>query len=296
MSSTTVASPFALTSSKTLPLTREMAIAHRDMPASPTERTFQDSRAKKLRQSFESGLLLPCNWAKAVWQDKDVRMNGQHSAHVLCELEAFPENAFVHLDVYKPVDEEGMALLFRQFDARVSGRSATDCSHAYQGLFNEVADVDEKKALAAIKGINRYNDFTGNGEVFAGDDVGRMFFNRNHDDFIHFVAELLTGKCNELNRREVLAAVYGTYRESAVRAQEFWKDVKTAHKDGYPSQVLDAQLEKDAEQSDRKKKMKATQLYAICVKAWNAYLTEEPAPSGGWKHPEKKTLPEIHSV
>jgi hypothetical protein len=274
-----------------------MAIAHRDMPASPTERTFSESRAKKLRETFESGHMLPCAWAKAEWQGKEVRMNGQHSASVLCAMEEFPSGARVHMDSYTPENEEGMALLFRQFDARVSGRSATDCSHAYQGLFSEVAKLDEKKALAAIKGINRYHQFTGEGATFSGDDIGRMFFNRNYDGFIRFIGDLITkGKSNELNRSEVLAAVYGTYLQSETRAGEFWKEVKSAHRDGHPSQVLDAQLEKDANHTDSAKKMRAIQLYAICIKAWNAHLTEEPAPSGGWKHPEKKTLPEIHSV
>lgn len=287
---------FVLKSSETMPLTKELTIAHRDMPASPTERTFSESRAKKLRLVFEDGLLLPCTWAKAIWKGKHVRMNGQHSSHVLADLDPFPDDTFVHMDVYEAQSEEGMAQLFRQFDARVSGRSATDCSHAYQGLFDEVAAVPETKALSAIKGINRYHKLSGEGEHFSGDDIGKMFFNRSYDRFIGFIDELLSGKCKELTRDEILAAVYGTYQASETNAAEFWKDVKTAHKDGHPSQVLDEILEKDAEQTDSKKKLKPVSRYAICVKAWNSFLADEACPSGGWKHPPTKALPEIHSA
>jgi hypothetical protein len=288
--------PFVLVSSETLPLTKELAIAHRDMPASPTERTYNEKRAQTLARKFERDQLLPCQWAKATWKGKSVRMNGQHSSRVLADIDPFPTGSFVHMDVYEPTSEEGMAMLFRQFDARVSGRSATDCSHAYQGLFNEIAEMDEIKSLAAIKGINRFHKFTGEGEVFSGDDLGRMYFNRSYDKFISFVNELLSGKCKELKRDEVLAATYGTFLASESKSRSFWQDVKTAHKDGYPSAVLDGQLERNAAQTDSKKKLKPVALYAICVKAWNSYLSEEAAPSGGWKHTSGKALPEIHSA
>lgn len=287
---------FALVSSETLPLTRALAVAHRDMPASPTERTFSDSRAKRLRANFDDGLLLPCQWAKATWKGKDVRMNGQHSSFVLAEMEEIPEGSFVHMDTYKPTSEEGMALLFRQFDARYSNRSSTDCSHAYQGLFEDIAEVDEVKALAAIKGINRYHRFTGEGECFSGDDIGKMFFNKAYYKFIFFTADLLSGKCKELQRNEIIAAVYGTFLQSEERSKEFWRDVKTAAKDDSPSQVLDAQLEKDKDQSDTKKKLKQDQLYGMCVRAWNAYVAGDAPPRGGFNQPPKKALPEIHSV
>lgn len=293
MSST---SSFALTSSETLPLTRAAAIAHRDMPSSPTERTFSESRAARLRAAFADGLLLPCQWAKAKWKGKDVRMNGQHSSFVLAEMESIPDGSFVHVDTYEPTSEEGMALLFRQFDARYSNRSSTDCSHAYQGLFDEVRDVDEVKALTAIKGINRFHRFTGEGQVYSGDDIGRMFFNNAYYKFVHFTESLLSGKCKELMRNEIIAAVYGTFLQSEAKSKEFWQDVKTAAKDDSPSQVLDGQLEKDKDQTDRKKKLKQDQLYGMCVRAWNAYVAGEDPPRGGFNQPAKKALPEIHSV
>lgn len=287
---------FSLVSSVTVPMTRELAIAHRDMPASPTERSFSSSRAKKLKTAFESGLLLPCNWAKAIWDGKEVRMNGQHSSHALCEIEAFPEGAMVHMDVYEPTSKEGMAILFRQFDARVSGRSSTDCSHAYQGLHPEVSQFDEVKSLAAIKGINLYHRHTGEGQVFAGDVLGSMFQNRSYDRFIGFICELLSGKCKEIHRTDVIAAIYGSYLASESKAVDFWNDVKTAHKDGEASQVLDQQLEKDRDITDAKKKMKPVSRYAVCVKAWNCFITDGKVPSSGWNHPPKKALPAIEQA
>jgi hypothetical protein len=288
---------FTLRSSETLPLTRELAIAFRDMPASPTEREFNANRATKLRLAFETGRLLSCNWGKAVWKGKEVRMNGQHSARVLAELEPFPVGSFVHMDVYEPISKHGMAALFRQFDARVSGRSAVDCSHAYQGLFDEVSQFDQKKSLAAIKGINTFHRFTGDGEIFSGDELGQHFVNRSYDKFIAFVQDLLMGgKVGELNNQHILAAVYGTFLESESRAEEFWNDVKLQKKDGSVSQMLDQQLDKNCSQTDSQKKLKPMQLYGIAVRAWNAYLAGDDPPRGGFNQPEKKPLPEIHSV
>ena len=293
MSSNTL---FSLVSSDTVPMTKELAIAHRDMPASPTERSFSESRSKKLKAAFESGLLMPCSWAKAVWEGKEVRMNGQHSSHALCELEEFPEGATVHMDVYEPKSKEGMAVLFRQFDARISGRSSTDCSHAYQGLYSEVAEFDEVKALAAIKGINKYHGLSGEGEYFSGDELGKMFQNRTYDKFIGFICDLLSGKCKELKRAEVIAAIYGTYLISETKAVEFWSDVKSAHKDGEASQVIDQQLEKDCDLTDTKKKMKPVSRYAVCVKAWNCFVADGKVPSSGWSHPPQKALPAIEQA
>jgi hypothetical protein len=100
---------------------------------------------------------LPCfqqrsrlwNWAH--FGDKVFRMNGQHSSAVLCELNGqFPEGLQVHMDTYQVDDKEGLALLFRQFDNRKSGRTPIDV--AYQGLYPDLADAARPAAKLAVEG------------------------------------------------------------------------------------------------------------------------------------------------
>src|SRR5262245_23652237 len=126
---------FRLVKSETLPLTPDLAERFKGMLPSPTERMLDPTRVKMLREKAEHGHLITFNWATAKFGDREYRMNGQHSSTVLCELNGtFPQGLKVHLDSYEVDNKAGLALLFRQFDARKSSRSPTDVSHAYQGL------------------------------------------------------------------------------------------------------------------------------------------------------------------
>ena len=79
-----------------------------------------------LREKAAAGQLITFNWATAKLGDKEYRMNGQHSSAVLCELNgSVPDGLKVHLDSYEVDNKEGLAVLFRQFDNRKSGRTPT---------------------------------------------------------------------------------------------------------------------------------------------------------------------------
>jgi hypothetical protein len=71
--------------------------------------------------------LIAFNWAVAKIGDKEYRVNGQHSSAVLSELNGeFPQGLKVHMDTYEVDSNDGLALLFRQFDSRKSGHTPTD--------------------------------------------------------------------------------------------------------------------------------------------------------------------------
>jgi hypothetical protein len=91
--------------------------------------------SEHLREKALAGLLVPFTWSVAKFGDKMVRMNGQHSSTMLCNLNgAFPTDGKVHLDTYRVDSTEGLALLFRQFDDRKSGRTPSDVAAAYQSI------------------------------------------------------------------------------------------------------------------------------------------------------------------
>jgi hypothetical protein len=143
---------FKLVNSDTKPLTPELAERFKAMSPSPTERAFDPGRAKMLREKAEAGQLITFNWATAKFGDKEYRMNGQHSSSVLTELNGhFPQGLKVHVDTYEVDDTDGLALLFRQFDNRKSGRTPTDVSGAYQGLYPELRDIPRGAAKLAVE-------------------------------------------------------------------------------------------------------------------------------------------------
>jgi hypothetical protein len=79
------------------------------------------------REKAEAGQLIAFNWAVAKIGDKEYRVNGQHSSAVLSELNGeFPQGLKVHMDTYEVDSNDGLALLFRQFDSRKSGHTPTD--------------------------------------------------------------------------------------------------------------------------------------------------------------------------
>src|SRR5215469_842274 len=145
---------FRLVKSETVPLTRELARQFRDLEPSPTERELSPSRLKMLKEKAVAKQLVTFHWSRARRGAHIWRMNGQHSSNMLCDLNGeFPDGLFVHLDDYEVDEMSGLALLFRQFDDRKSGRTVGDVAGAYQGLVPELAGVPRDIAKLGIEGI-----------------------------------------------------------------------------------------------------------------------------------------------
>ena len=89
---------------------------------------------------------------------KMLRVNGQHSSIMLAELNGgFPEGLLVHIDEYVVDGQNGLALLFRQFDDRKSGRSTADISGAYQNLVTALQGVAKPVGKLGVEGIAWYS-------------------------------------------------------------------------------------------------------------------------------------------
>ncbi len=181
---------FKLVNSETKPLTPELAERFKAMLPSPTERMFDPARAKMLREKAEARQLIAFNWAVAEVGDKQYRVNGQHSSAVLAELNGqFPQDLKVHIDTYKVDTMEGLPLLFRQFDARKSGRTPMDVSGAYQGLHTDLADVARGAAKLAVEGVAWYDKNVEGLPAPKGDDVYTLFGKNALHSFIRWVGE-----------------------------------------------------------------------------------------------------------
>jgi hypothetical protein len=292
---------FRLVKSETVPLTRELAEQFRDLEPSPTEREISPSRMKMLRQKAEAGQLVTFQWSRARLGERVWRMNGQHSANMLCELNGkFPEGLYAHIDDYDVDQMDGLALLFRQFDDRKSGRTVGDVAGAYQGLVPELVAVPRDIAKLGIEGIAWYERYVEGISPPAGDDVYNLFNRAANHPFLQWLGSLFDIKTPELRERTTVAAMFGTFVTSETGAREFWHQVARGgieYEDQAPSTVLDRWLKtyEETKPADRAKAglagLKPADFYSGCVYAWNAYRRNKPIRD--IQHDSKKGLPPI---
>jgi hypothetical protein len=209
-------------------------------------------------------------------------MNGQHSSTMLTELNGqFPEGLYVHMDEYEASDDNGQALLFRQFDDRRSGRSPGDVAGAYQGLYKELAEVPRPNAKMAIEGIAWYDVKIQGIPRPSGDDIYALFRERIYYDYILWLGELLGLKQPEMKRIQLCSAIYGTYTANESAAKEFWEHVARGgveYEETHPASVLSRWLV-DAKNKEFKTPPKPAYFYQAGVYAWNALREQKELKS-----------------
>jgi hypothetical protein len=260
---------------------KELRQAIEDMRAigvTPVEREFDAKWALDLKERVINGHAVTFNWAVADLAQQGgfvrMRVNGQHSSWALSELlkeNALPSPLAIHLDTYSVADETGAVLLFRQFDARKSARSKEDISGAYQCFQPELRGCSRNVLKSALEGLVWYRREVQEKPVPSGDDIYMLFDEKRLHPFFVMIDDVLKGgKANELKRVPVLATAYGTWLDDAKQAAEFWRLTAL----GSNRNVSDAAADLDAELlriRDEKEKINARDVYAKCVKAWQAY-------------------------
>jgi hypothetical protein len=269
--------PFQLLKSEVVALTPALAIKFRDLPGSPTERELNAARVKHLREKIEAGLAVTFHWATSLFDGVEYRVNGQHSSNVLASLNGgFPEGAFAHVDHYAVESREALALLFRQFDDRKSGRSAADVASAYQGLEEGLKDAAKPVAKLGIEAVAWYRRYIESVPTPIGDEQYSLFHESALHKYLLWLNELFSIKTPELRRVPVVAAMHGTFERNEDEARKFWLQVARGGKeyeDNAPSTVLDEWLKSIKEE---KKDLKPGEYFRGCVYAWNAHREEKP--------------------
>jgi hypothetical protein len=167
-----------------------------------------------------------------------------------------------------------LALLFRNFDSRKSGRTPTDVSGAYQGLYTDLAGVPRGAAKFAVEGVAWYDKNVEGLPAPKGDDVYTLFGKTGLHSFIRWVGEdIFTIKTPELKRNTIVAAMYGTFEKNETEARKFWREVSRGgveFDDNHPTTVLDAFFKSIVE--DKKKlELKPGNFYQASIYAWNAF-------------------------
>ena len=266
---------FRLVNAEVKDLTPDLAEQFRNLEASPTERSLDQSRINHLREKAEVGQLVTFNWSTAKLGARTLRMNGQHSSNMLCGLNGnFPKNLKVHLDTYEVDLPEALAILFRQFDDRKSGRTPGDVSGAYQGLYTILHDVPRASAKLAAEGVAYFRTRVEGLPAPSGDDRYSLFGETGLHGFFRWVGETITIKTPELKRLTIVAAMFGTFRKNENEARKFWAEVGRGgveYEDNHPTTVLDAWLKAAIENKSQKRELKPAHFYQGCTFAWNVY-------------------------
>jgi hypothetical protein len=203
------------------------------------------------------------------------------AAAKLSDNSAWVWNLKVHVDTYEVDNNEGLALLFRQFDDRKSGRTPTDVSGAYQGLYADLADVSRGEAKLAVEGVAWFDRRVEGLPAPKGDDEYTLFGKTQLHPFIRWVGEVFSIKTPELRRQTIVAAMYGTFERNEDQARKFWAEVARGgveFEENHPTTVLDAFF-KSAIEDKRKLDLKPANFYQAGVYAWNAFREDKTITS-----------------
>lgn len=271
---------FKLASAECVPLTPDLAEQQFSMDPSPTERPLDSARVKYLREKAEGGQLVTFHWASARLGNKTLRMNGQHSSTMLHELNGqFPDGLMVHQDRYEVEQPTDLAVLFQQFDARKSSRTAADVSGAYQGLYDDLRDIQRPIAKLAVEGIAFYEKHVIGSRQKLGDDQYALFDQQRHHPFIRWMGEIHSVKTPEMKIVGVAAAMHATYDVNESDARAFWGSVARGgveFEDNDPTTILDGWLKLAKSREERARfRPKPAEYYQGCIYAWNAHRDEK---------------------
>jgi hypothetical protein len=144
---------------------------------------------------------------------------------------------------------------------------------AYQGLMDQLSDVNKKIAKLGVEGINWYLKSVEGLTGKAGDDIYQFLQDEKYHPFLHFLGNLFSIKTPELKKLPVVAAVWGTFDTNSKEAKTFWEAVARGgveYEDNAPATVLDGWLKRVAE-NGKDADLKPAHYYQACIYAWNAF-------------------------
>jgi hypothetical protein len=268
---------FRLMKAEVHDLTLELAQRFHALEPSPTERDTSTPRLNMLREKAKAKQLITFHWAKALLDGRWVRVNGQHSSEVLTGLDGdFPIGLKAHIDEYEVSDLQGLALLFRQFDDRKSGRSSTDVAGAYQNITPELQDVAKATGKLAIEGVTYYRQQVAKIPTPAGDSQYTLFHDMALHDFIKWTGHVFSMKTPEMKTKPVVAAMFATFVAHEEQAKRFWEAVARGgdqDDESAAATILDEWLKRLTDREDKGEIVKVTpaQKYQGCVHAFNAF-------------------------
>lgn len=253
-----------------VPLTREVAEDFATMPSWAGERDLEKWRCKWLEDKLNAGLFYSPSWCKAYYHGRAVRVDGQHSSHMLADADPFPVGLHAIILVYEIDTETELADLFNQFNQRESVRTLGQTINAHAKTEPSIAHIAPTWITKAVAGISHSLN---EGRAARMSDTDRARLIHHNTGFIRWAHPFVV--CRFMSGGSVVAAMYDTYTKNEDDATEFWNFVRDeSHPDrDHPTRTL-ARLLRELYADRRAKrpaKWNARDVYIKCRHAWNAY-------------------------
>jgi hypothetical protein len=274
----------------TVPTTDEFIREFQAIPSLNQERPLKPGRLEALRREWDAGRFYSPTWARTFVRalGRDVRLNGQHTSHLLLERPV-AERPPVVLHRFECDTATEASELFSTYDSRDSVRSATDVARATFAMCGGeiAAPARLATALVAAVGMARQADLEWEagkpvlGESRrAGSLAERASAAVGETAFLKWVTESFPARDARTSRAPVLAAMYLTHRVDPAAATAFWREVGdgTGPSPTSPSRVLReyllaAKLGVSARSGGRS--ASAREMTFKALRAWNAYRANQ---------------------
>lgn len=264
-----------LAKSQTEPITSSLVERFANMLPSIVERPLNENRLDYLKDRLLDGLAIPFIWSYVTYKGKDYRMNGQHSSKMLASMNGnMPQGLVAHIDQFEVESEEEMVAIFRQYDARVSGRSPLDVANAYASVVPGLQGIQRDVLKIAAEGINWVNSNIERLPPSKADDRYAALMEGRNLTFLQWIATVFSMKTPEMKQQPVVGAMYKTFFIDPEQAAKFWASVARGgdeYNDTNPERQLDVWLRRTKDKTDVLK-CSPTQIYQACVIAWNAFV------------------------
>lgn len=276
---TPVADHIRLLKSETKTIDNALVSRFATMNPSITERPLDEGRVDYLATKIVEGSAIPFLWSYAVLDGVEYRVNGQHSSYALAQMNGnMPANLVAHIDEYAVKDESELVHLFRQFDARKSGRSPVDVANAYASVVPGLQGINVDILKLGAEGINwGFSAVDRQPSKKADDRYIELTYPQNLD-FLQGLGAIFTIKTPELRSLPVIAAMYKTHFVDPEKSAEFWASVARGgdeFDETDPARALDTWLRRLKDKFQRPD-VRPLQIYQACIFAWNAEMDGKP--------------------
>lgn len=277
---------FTEISSKLVKCTHKLAKEFDQMELYPLDRGYKKARLEYHRQACANGSFRGPEWASVHVKDIDkvFRMNGKHTSRVLCELydAGTPYACEVVLRRYECPSMADAAHLFATFDAKDSARSKQDILRGYAASDKNTAVLTPKQLTVVTSAIafSKMED-----SYRKSNTETQSLWLLENSAFVDWFVSLLEGReakeVSHVMRMSVVAAMLKTWEARKRDSTEFWTDVITGEADEKakgPRRSLYNLLQTSKVGSrDSGVRIGERELYVKCLKAWNAFRSDEPA-------------------
>jgi hypothetical protein len=268
-----------LIQSKTVELDDKVVKQFAGMTPSIVERPLDEGRVDYLAARLAEGTAIPFIWSYVTHDGKDYRMNGQHSSIMLERLNGnLPAGLVAHIDQYEVETEAEMVNIFRQYDARKSGRSPLDVTNAYASVVPGLKNIPRDVLKLGAEGINWSHITVDRLPAKKADDRYEALMEPQNLAFLQWMGHIYSIKTPELRQLPVVAAMYKTYFVDVDKANEFWSSVARGG-DEYNEQDAARQIDswlRLLKDKSSKLDVRPPSIYQACIFAWNAFIDGKP--------------------